>query len=141
MATLAFNTAIASLFSLNNHLSRVVTERGAAPLEVVVPLVLMVAPLAPHIAEELWERLGRTESLTYEPFPAADPQLLIDEQVEIPVQLNGKVRGHVMVAPDADADTTEAAARGDERVAALLEGKTVRKAVVVPGRLVNFVVQ
>ncbi len=141
MATMSFNTAIASLFSLNNHLSRVVTERGTAPLEVVVPLVLMVAPLAPHVAEELWERLGHPESLVHEPFPAADPAFLVDELVEIPVQLNGKVRGHVMVAPDADEATTEAAARSDERVGALLDGKTVRKVVVVPGRLVNFVVQ
>ena len=141
MATMSFNTAIASLFSLNNHLSRVVAERGAAPAEVVVPLVLMVAPLAPHIAEELWERLGNTESLTYEAFPDADPALLVDELVEIPVQFNGKVRAHVTVAPDADAATTEAAARADDSVNALLDGKTVRKTVVVPGRLVNFVVQ
>ncbi len=141
MATMSFNTAIASLFTLNNQLSRVVGERGAAPLEIVVPLVLMVAPLAPHIAEELWERLGHAGSLVYEPFPEADPVLLVDELVEIPVQVNGKVRGHVMVPPDADAAATEAAARGDEHVAALLAGKTVRKVVAVPGRLVNFVVQ
>jgi leucyl-tRNA synthetase len=141
MTTMSFNTAIASLFSLNNHLSRVATERGAAPVEVVVPLVLMVAPLAPHIAEELWERLGHTESLVYESFPEADPALLVEDLVEIPVQFNGKVRAHVMVAPDADAPTTEAVVRADERVVAFLEGKTVRKVVVVAGRLVNFVVQ
>jgi leucyl-tRNA synthetase len=110
-------------------------------VEVVVPLVLMVAPLAPHIAEELWERLGHTESLVYESFPEADPALLVEDLVEIPVQFNGKVRAHVMVAPDADAPTTEAVVRADERVVALLEGKTVRKVVVVAGRLVNFVVQ
>jgi leucyl-tRNA synthetase len=140
MTTMSFNTAIAALFTLNNHLWRVVEERGAAPAEAVESLVLMVAPLAPHVAEELWERIGHTTSLTYVPYPAADPALLVDEEVEIPVQLNGKVRAHVHVAPDADEGTTEAAARSDARVGELLEGKTVRKVVVVPGRLVNFVV-
>jgi leucyl-tRNA synthetase len=140
MATMSFNTAIAALFTFNNHLWRVVEERGAAPAEAVESLILMVAPLAPHVGEELWERIGHTTSLTYVPYPAADPALLVDEQVEIPVQLNGKVRAHVHVAPDADEAATEAAARADARVGELLAGKTVRKVVVVPGRLVNFVV-
>jgi len=140
MAGLKFNTAIARLFELNNRLTQVVAERGAAPVEVVRPLVLMLAPLAPHIAEELWARLGHDGSLTYEAFPEADPALLADEEVELPVQVNGKVRAHVRVAADATAEVIEAAARAEPKMVAILGGATVRKVVVVPGRLVNFVV-
>jgi leucyl-tRNA synthetase len=117
-----------------------VAENGQAPAEVVTPLVLMLAPLAPHVAEELWVRLGHEPSLAYEPFPAADGSWLVDETVEIPVQVNGKVRAHVRVPTTATDTDLEAAARAESRVADLLDGKTVRKAVVVPGRLVNFVV-
>ena len=102
---------------------------------------LLLAPLAPHIAEELWQILGHDETLAYEPWPTYDPALLKDDEVEVPVQVNGKLRGRVVVPADADAAARlEAAARDDERIAALLEGKTVRKVVVVPGKLVNFVV-
>jgi leucyl-tRNA synthetase len=140
MDNLAFNTAIARLFELNNRLTQVVAEAGEAPEEVVVPLVLMTAPLAPHIAEELWERLGNEGTLTYDDFPTADPQWLTVETVEIAVQLNGKVRARLTVPSGLDEAATEAAARADERVAALLAGATERKVIVVPGRLVNFVV-
>ncbi len=140
MAELKFNTAIARLFELNNRLTQVVADRGAAPLEVVQPLVLMLAPLTPHVAEELWARLGHDASLTYEPFPDADPAWLVDDEIEIPVQIKGKLRGHVRVAADADAAALEAAARAEPKVAALLEGTTIRKVVAVPGKMVNFVV-
>jgi leucyl-tRNA synthetase len=145
MAGLKFNTAIARLFELNNRLTQVVADRGAAPLEVVRPLVLMLGPLTPHIAEELWSKLGDANagssgSLTYVDFPEPDPAWLVDDMVELPVQINGKVRGHIGVATDATKDQIEAAARAEPKVAALLEGATVRKVVVVPGRLVNFVV-
>jgi leucyl-tRNA synthetase len=100
----------------------------------------MVAPLAPHVAEELWERLGHTSSLAYEPFPHADPAWLATDTVEIPVQVNGKVRARVTVAVDADEAALEAAARSESRIAELLDGREVRKLVVVPGRLVNFVI-
>jgi len=135
MASMSFNTAIARLFELNNHL----TKRGSTPLEVATPLVLMVAPLAPHVAEELWARLGHTDTLAYEPFPDADPAWLARDEVEIPVQVDGKVRARIMVAAGADEATHEQQARADERIAALLDGGEVRKVVVVPGRLVNFV--
>ena len=140
MARLEFNTAIARLFEMNNRLTQVVTAKGGAPREVVDAMVRMLAPLTPHVAEELWERLGHTTTITYERFPEADPALLVDAEVEIPVQINGKVRGRVRVATGADDIAHEAAARADERVAALLDGATVRKVVVVPGRMVNFVV-
>ena len=139
MDSLGFNTAVSKLITLNNRLTQVVADRGAAPVEVAVPLVLMVAPLAPHIAEELWARTGHPESLTYEDFPVADPQWLTVDEVEIAVQVNGKVRARLTVAAALDAAGTEAAARADERVGALLDGQTVRNVVVVPGRLVNFV--
>jgi leucyl-tRNA synthetase len=140
MGTLEFNTAIAELFKLNNRLNEVVADTSAAPREVVEGMTLMLAPLAPHIAEEVWARLGHTDTITYEPFPEADPALLVDDEVEIPVQINGKVRGRVRVATGADDIAHEAAARADEKIAALLDGVDVRKVIVVPGRMVNLVV-
>jgi leucyl-tRNA synthetase len=139
MAALKFNTAIARLFELNNQLTRLVTETGESPRAVVEPLILMLAPLTPHIAEELWGRLGHDPSLAFEPFPEADPDELVVDTVEIGVQVNGKTRARVSVAADAAADAVEAAARAEPRVAALVANATVRKVIVVPGRLVNFV--
>jgi leucyl-tRNA synthetase len=106
---------------------------------VVEPLVLMVAPLAPHMAEELWSRLGHAESLAWHPFPEAEERWLVDDTVQVAVQVNGKVRSQVTVPAGADAEVLEAAARADEKIAAHLEGATVRRVVAVPGRLVNFV--
>jgi leucyl-tRNA synthetase len=139
MAELSFNTAIARLFELNNHVTAVVQRDGAAPREVVEPLVLMVAPLAPHIAEELWQRLGHDETLAYEPFPVADSSWLTVDSVEVPVQINGKVRSRVTVPVGADESEHERLARADTRISALLDNGNVRKVVVVPGRTVNFV--
>jgi leucyl-tRNA synthetase len=139
MMALKSNTAIARLFELNNGLTQVVGERGRAPREVVEPLVLMLGPLAPHIAEELWARLGHDGSLAYEPFPEPDPELLVQPTVEMAVQVDGKPRARIVVAADATAADAETAARAERRVAALLAGREVRKVVVVPGRIVNFV--
>jgi leucyl-tRNA synthetase len=136
-AGLRFNTAVAKLIELNNHL---VGAGRPAPRSVVEPLVLMMAPLVPHVAEELWSRLGHPESLTYEPFPEADPALLVEESVEYPVQVNGKVRGRVTVPADATEDEVSTAALAEPRVAALLEGREPRKVIVVPGRIVTVVV-
>jgi leucyl-tRNA synthetase len=140
MGTLEFNTAIAALMALNNRLTRVVEELGAAPRDVVRPMVLMLAPLTPHVAEELWERMGETAALSFEPFPTADPALLVDDEVEIPVQVNGKVRARITVPAGASDADVEATARADARVAEHLDGASVRKVIVVPGRMVNFVV-
>jgi leucyl-tRNA synthetase len=139
MSKLQFNTAIARLFELNNRLTAVVGETGTAPVEVVTAMTLMLAPLAPHLAEEVWARLGHAESLAYEPFPDPDPAYLVEEEVEIVVQVNGKVRGRVKVPAGASEADHEAAARADERVAAQLEKVDVLKVIVVAGRLVNFV--
>jgi leucyl-tRNA synthetase len=139
MADLKFNTAIARLFELTNLLNERYASPRPTPREVAEPLVLMLAPLTPHVAEELWERLGHDRSLAFEPFPSADPALLVEAEVEVPVQIDGKLRARVRVATGASDDAHEAAARADARIAELLAGATVRKVVVVPGRTVNFV--
>src|SRR5205085_11212733 len=111
MDGLRFNTAIARLIELNNHLVGAPVARPVAEA-----LVLMLAPLTPHAAEELWALLGHDRTLTYEPLPEFDPALLAEETIEYPVQVNGKVRGHVVVAADADAATVEAVALDDAKV-------------------------
>ena len=137
LAALRDNTAGAKLIELTNHLTK--TYPDGAPRLVVESLVLMLAPLSPHIAEELWERLGHTESLAHGPFPVADPALLVEESVEYPIQVNGKVRSRILVPADADNAAIEAAALAEEKIAALLNGAAPRKLIVVPGRLVNIV--
>ncbi|SDO66403.1 leucine--tRNA ligase [Geodermatophilus sp. DSM 45219] len=139
-ATLRFNIAIARITELTNHLTAAYGADSPVPRSVAEPLVLMVAPLAPHIAEELWSRLGHGQSLAWAPFPEADERWLVEDTVQVAVQVNGKVRAQVGVPAAADAAALEAAARADEKVAAQLAGKTVRRVVAVPGRLVNFVV-
>jgi leucyl-tRNA synthetase len=132
---LRLNTAIARLIELNNHLTRTRTT----PREVAEPLVLMLAPFAPHVGEELWHRLGHDSTITYAPFPEADPALLVEATVEYPVQVNGKVRGHVTVPVDAPAADVEAAALAEPRVVAAVGDATPKKVIVVPGRMVNVV--
>jgi leucyl-tRNA synthetase len=140
------NTAAAKLIEYTNHLTKQhrglgePPAGGGVPRAAVEPLVLMVAPLAPHLAEELWQRLGHDESLAHGPFPVADPAYLTEDTVEYPVQVNGKVRGRISVPADADADALEAAALADEKVTAFLAGATPKKVIVVAGRLVNLVV-
>ncbi|MFM8311478.1 MAG: leucine--tRNA ligase, partial [Ilumatobacteraceae bacterium] len=133
---LRFNTAIAKLIELNNHL----TKLGGCPGAMADDLVAMVAPFAPHMAEELWSRLGHATSITHHPFPVADPAFLVSDTVEYPVQVNGKVRARITVAADADSASVEAAALADERVQASLSGATPKKVIVVAGRTVNIVV-
>ena len=120
MNSLSFNVAIAALIELNNEL--VASER--LPREVAEPMVLCLAPLAPHIAEELWHRLGHEKSLSQEPWPAYDPAMLVEDEVEYPVQINGKLRGRITVAADADDKTIEAAAWDDAKIKAELKGKS-----------------
>ncbi|MDN8626263.1 leucine--tRNA ligase [Corynebacterium ureicelerivorans] len=133
------NTVAAKLIEYVNYLTK--TYPGGAPRAAVEPLVQMVSPLAPHIAEELWLVLGHTETITFEPFPEFDEQWLVDDTVEVPVQINGKVKARIDVAADASKDDLEAAALADERVAALVAGKNVVKVIAIPGRMVNLVVK
>ena len=101
----------------------------------------MLSPLCPHLAEELWNRLGHTTTVTYVPFPQADPALLKEDAIEVPVQVNGKVRGRISIAPDADDAAHIAAAMALDNVVLALEGKTPVKTIVVRGRTVNIVVK
>ena len=133
------NTVAAKLIEYVNYLTK--TYPNGAPRAAVEPLVQMVSPLAPHIAEELWSVLGHTETITFEPFPEFDEQWLTDDTVEVPVQINGKVKARIDVAADASKDDLEAAALADERVAALVAGKNVVKVIAIPGRMVNLVVK
>jgi leucyl-tRNA synthetase len=134
MEGMRFNTAVAKLIELTNGLTRL----SGTPREVAEPLVLMVSPFAPHLGEELWRRLGHSGSLAYEPFPAADPALLVAESVTYPVQVNGKVRGRIEVAADAAEAEVRAAALA--AVAEQLAGREPGKVIVVPGRMVSVVV-
>jgi leucyl-tRNA synthetase len=131
---LRFNTAIAKLIELTNTL----TPLGTVSREAIEPLVLMTSPFAPHMAEELWSRLGHEGSLAYTPFPVADPAQLVADAVTYPVQVNGKVRGRVEVSPETSEDEVRAAALA--AVAEALAGKEPKKVIVVKGRLVSVVV-
>ncbi len=130
------NTAAAKLIEYTNHL----TKAGVTARAALEPLVLMTAPLAPHLAEELWRRLGHDASLARGPFPQADERYLVADTAEYPVQVNGKVRGHITVAAAADRAALEQRALTDEKVVAFLAGATPKKVIVVPGRLVNIVI-
>jgi len=131
---LRFNTAIAKLIELTNAL----TPLPTASREAVEPLVLMMSPFAPHLAEELWQKLGHAGSLAYVDFPEADPALLVAESVVYPVQINGKVRGKIEVNPDTTEDSVREAALAE--VAEVLAGRTPKKVIVVKGRMVSVVV-
>ncbi|MHA7620160.1 leucine--tRNA ligase [Cellulosimicrobium cellulans] len=130
------NTAIAKLITLNNHL----TSLDRVPREAVEPLVLMTAPVAPHIAEELWERLGHERSLAHEPFPTADERYLVEDTVTCIVQVKGKVRGRLEVPPSISEEDLTAAALAEPNVVRAIDGAEVRKVIVRAPKLVNIVV-
>ncbi|MDO5740127.1 MAG: leucine--tRNA ligase [Ornithinimicrobium sp.] len=135
-AALRTNTAIAKMIELNNHL----TKLDVVPRAAVEPLVQMVAPVAPHLAEELWSRLGHADSLAYEPFPVADPAKLVEDTVTAIVQVKGKVRDRLEVPADIDAASLEALALASPKVVAIIDGAPVRKVIVRAPGLVNVVV-
>jgi leucyl-tRNA synthetase len=134
---LRFNTAISAMMILTRHLA----EQTPPPREGVRALVLLLSPFAPHIGEELWHRLGATASLAYEPWPLYDEELCRDEVVEIAVQVNGRVRGRIQIAPDAGEDEARGAAEAEPSVKAFIAGKTIRKHLYVPGKIVNLLVE
>ena len=111
------------------------------PRECLESFVLCLAPFAPHLGEELWQFLGHADTVAYEPWPEFDPKALVENEVEIPVQVLGKLRGRVRVPVDASSADMEAAARANPDVARHLEGRTVVKVIVVPRKMVNFVVR
>jgi leucyl-tRNA synthetase len=137
LEALSFNTAIAAMMEFTNHL----TPMPVRPKSALKTLMLLLGPFAPHLAEELWQTLGGTTTLAYEPWPTYDAALLKADEIEVPVQVNGKLKAKLKVSPDIDAAALEAAARADERIKSALEGKTVRKVIIAAGnKLVNFVV-
>ena len=134
--SMSFNTAISAMMVLVNHFG----ERKATPREAITALTQLVAPFAPHLGEELWRRLGHEKSLAYEPWPTFDEALCVDDQIEMAVQVNGKVRGRVILpraASEAEARTAALAADG---VGPYTDGKSIKKFIYVPGKIVNLVV-
>jgi leucyl-tRNA synthetase len=131
-----FNTAISAMMEFANHL----TPLEARPRPVLNTFVLLLSPFAPHLAEELWSLLGHPETLAYEPWPTYDENLIREDAIEVPVQVNGKLRSKVSVPTNIDEAGLKAAALADERIRSLVEGKQVKKVIVVPGKLVNIVI-
>jgi leucyl-tRNA synthetase len=142
-----FNTCVAAIMELVNEIQAADAQLAAgevsAPvvLELLRSLALLLAPFAPHLAAELWEELGEEGAILRAPWPKSDPELAKEDELEVPVQINGKLVEVVRVAADADAKTIEAAALAGEKVQSRTAGKTVVKVIVVPGKLVNLVVK
>lgn len=136
---LRVNTVVAKLIEYVNYLTK--NYPDGAPRAAVEPIAVMVAPVAPHIAEELWTRLGHEGTITFVPFPSFDEKYLVDDEIELPVQVNGKVKSRVQVAADVSQDDAVAAALADDKVLAAIGEKSVVKQIVVPGRMINLVVK
>ncbi len=134
LEALRFNTAISQMMVCTNEM----TKLEQRPRALLAPFLLLLAPFAPHLAEELWERLGHGKSLAYEPWPVYDPALTVSERLTIPIQINGKLRGKIEVGVDATQQEIEQAAR--QEVAAHLLAAPPKKVIYVPKKLVNFVV-
>ncbi|MGV0425711.1 leucine--tRNA ligase [Corynebacterium tuberculostearicum] len=136
---LRLNTVVAKLIEYVNYLTK--TYRTEAPRAAVEPIAQLVSPIAPHIAEELWQRFGHDETITYQPFPTFEEKYLVDDEIEVPVQINGKVKARINVAADADQEAVFDVALADAKIADLTSGKNVVKKIYVPGRMVNLVVK
>lgn len=138
-----YNTMVAGLMEFTNALFRA-RDAGLANTpawnEAIKILLLLMAPVAPHIAEELWERLGYSYSIHQQPWPQADEELAAEDTIDVVLQVNGKVRDKVTVPADADEDTLRNAALNSERIQSFTDGRTIRKVIIVPGKLVNVVV-
>jgi leucyl-tRNA synthetase len=135
MTTLRFNTAIAKITELNNH----VTKLREVPRTVVESMLLLIAPLAPHVAEELWRKLGHEDSIVYQDFPVADPAYVVDEKVTCVVQVKGKVKARLEVSPSISEADLEAQALAEPAIVAALNGAGIRKVIVRAPKLVNVV--
>jgi leucyl-tRNA synthetase len=135
MESLSFNTAISRLMEFVNFF----TGQENRPLGCMESFVLMLSPMAPHIAEELWQALGHSESLAYASWPRFDPKYVAENMIEMPVQINGRVRGRIAVAANATNEEMERAALAEPKVIKYLEGSSIRKVIVVPKKLINIV--
>ena len=136
--SMAFNTAISALMVYTNHLQSL---KDKVPLEAAKNLALMISPFAPHLGEECWSMLGNTESLAYQQWVSFDESLCIDDKISMGVQVNGKTRGDISIAKDADQDTAMTLARELKTVQNQLDGKNIQKIIYVPGRILNIVVK
>ena len=134
--TLSFNTAIAKMMEFVNAANK----WEIMPKAIAEPFVLLLSPFAPHISEELWQRLGHDDTLAYEDWPAVNESYLQREVVEMAVQVNGTVRGTIQVDADAREDDVLATAKAEDNVARYLDDKTIQREIYVPGRIINFVV-
>ncbi|TGL80641.1 leucine--tRNA ligase [Leptospira yasudae] len=132
----SFNTAISQLMIFVNEF----TPTDRRPKEALEPFILLLAPFAPHLAEELWKRAGKKESLTYEKFPEANPQYLVESEILIVVQVNGKLRDEFKAPKDVSQADAIGLAKNLDKIKGILEGKTIRKEIYVPGKLVNIVI-
>lgn len=142
---LAFNTAIAAVIGLVNEAMSAAERkaRSAFTVEQIERFCIMLSPLAPHMSEEVWSRLGLTDvrgCCSDQHWPSIDEKLLIDDSVEIPVQIQGKIKARIRVPTGADQKTTESIALTHPDVIKAIDGRPVKKAIVVPGKLVNLVV-
>ncbi|NJN39436.1 MAG: leucine--tRNA ligase, partial [Acaryochloridaceae cyanobacterium CSU_3_4] len=135
-----FNTAVSELMKLSNALSDAQDKISPVYAEGVKTLLLLLAPFAPHIAEELWEKLGYSQSILFEPWPQVDPEALVADELTLVIQIMGKTRGTLQVPADSSRDRLEQLAQASEVGQRYLEGKAIKKVIVVPGKLINFVV-
>ncbi len=139
-----FNTAIAAIMELTNTLTAFKTlntpESNAVLREAVETMLTLLQPFTPHLVCELWQMIGRSEPLIDQPWPLPDEKCLVEDEILVVVQVNGKLRGRITVSPGTSDEVVEAKALADEKVASFLGDKPVRKVIVVPGRLVNIVI-
>lgn len=132
---LRFNVGISQLMVFINE----AYKQEQLPKSFMEGFVKLVSPVAPHLAEELWQKLGHQGTLAYEAWPTYDEKYLVEDEIEIVVQVNGKVKAKLVIPKDANKEQMEELARADEKVGEAIEGKTVRKVIAVPGKLVNIV--
>jgi leucyl-tRNA synthetase len=135
MENLGFNTAISRLMEFVNYF----TSQDSRPLACMEAFILMLSPMAPHIAEELWQAIGHSESIAYAQWPVFDPRLAQESTIEIPIQINGKIRARISVPADFEGESIKQAALADERIIKYLEGTSIKKVIVAGKKLVNIV--
>ena len=135
--TLGFNTAIAQMMVFVNE----VYKNGTCPKEFAEGFIKMLSCIAPHVGEEIWQILGHDNTIAYEPWPVYDEAKCVDDVIEMPIQVNGKVRNVIAIAKAATKDEILAIVKADEKISAALDGKTIVKEIVVPGKIINIVVK
>ena len=136
MTELRFNIAISQMMVFINE----AYKQDVLPRDLMEGFVKMLSPIAPHLAEELWEKLGHAETISYEAWPTFDEAKLVENEVEVVVQINGKVKAKLVIPADSSREQMEEVAKQDEKVQEAIGDKTIRKVIAVPGKLVNIVV-